>query len=70
MIESVEIEAAEHQGQELRLVTVVSSSQGLRSLSVRLLQAPLPLGVFTPDATPPSLRGILNEIDSKVLASR
>jgi hypothetical protein len=69
MIESVEIEAAEHWGQELRLVTVVCSSQGLRSMSVRLLKAPLPLGVFAPDAAPATLQGVLNEIDSQAPAS-
>ncbi len=64
MIEFIEIEKASRRGQELRLVTVISSDMGQRKMRTRLLEVPLPLGIFTQGSVPQPVLDALKRVDA------
>jgi hypothetical protein len=64
MIESIEVEKASSRGQRLRLVTVVSSQMGQRTMRSRLVKTPLPLGLFTQASAPQPVLDALKEVDA------
>jgi hypothetical protein len=64
MIESIEVEKASSRGQRLRLVTVLSSHMGQRTMRSRLLKAPLPFGMFTQASAPQPVLDALKRVDA------
>jgi len=64
LIESIEVEKASSRGQRLRLVTVLSSHMGQRTMRSRLLKEPLPLGMFTQASAPQPVLGALKKVDA------